>query len=114
MSEVQETLRIKFNIPANLEEVLSWEDWETLERAEDGDMKLYRLRPLLARLMTEEDGTPMEHPVAMRQLARIPMNEVPGVVEKFMTAMRNLAVPKENGNSSSPQLTPAEAEFPDG
>lgn len=87
---------------------LSWEEFETFERTQDGEpMKLYRLRPLLARFMVDANGATVAHDVAMKQLAKVPMANIKDVVAQFMATLQDTAVPKASGGSSKP---PSEVE----
>lgn len=97
-SQVKPVLpKLHFHLREDLINTLEWSEYEALERAQDGDLKLYQIRPLLARFMANEDNTSMDHVQAMRVLAKIPMVQVPDVIKSFMDALKDKTVPKENG-----------------
>lgn len=107
MNETPEApLKIHFHMNEQLVNALTWEEFESLELAQDGQMKLYRIRPLLARFMMNGDGQVMDHGKAMLLLGKLPINEITGVINQFMAALKESTVPKENGNLSG---SPSEA-----
>lgn len=80
---------------------ISTDEYEALERASDGEVKIYRLRPVLARFMIDEAGNPIPHDMAMKQLGAMPFEEfMTDVFAAFFKTMQDLAVPNVNGNSS--------------
>ena len=89
---------------------LTWEEYETIELAQEGDVKMRRLRPLVARFMVGEDNQPLPHPQALAILGKLPMDEVKDVFEQFASAMKESAVPNANGrqlnSASEASLTP--------
>ena len=78
---------------------MTWEEYETFERAQEGDVKLYRLRPILARFMLNGDGF-MEHEKAMKVLAKVPVGKIKETVNAFMETLKGAAVPKSRGSES--------------
>lgn len=84
---------------------MTWEEYETFERAQEGDVKLYRLRPILARFMLNGDGF-MEHKKAMDVLAKIPVGKIKETVSAFMETVKGSAVPPTKGSESK---SPSEA-----
>lgn len=103
-----ENLQINFHLTEGSINSLSWEEFEVFERVQDGEsIKLYRLRPVLARFMVDEKVQPLEHAQAMKILSKIPMAEIKDVVTAFMEGLKNSTVPKENGDSlNSPSEVP--------
>jgi hypothetical protein len=86
---------------------ISTEEWEAMERAQDGELRIYRLRPVLARFMVAEDGTPIPHAQALRELGKVPLEEfVTDVFGAFFKALQDTAVPKVSASLSS---SPSEA-----
>ncbi len=77
---------------------MTWEEFETFERAQEGDMKLYRLRPILARFMTNGGNLPVEHDKAMKVLAELPVSKIKETIEIFMNTLKEGTVPKANGS----------------
>jgi hypothetical protein len=94
---------------------LTWEEFETIELAQEGDVKMRRLRPLVARFMVDESGQPLPHEQAIKVLGKLPLDEVKDVFQKFAEAMTNSAVPLANRTpSSSPSAANSAAPSPDG
>ena len=89
---------------------LTWEEYETIELAQDGDVKMRRLRPVVARFMVDEKDQPLPHSQALAILGALPMEEVKDVFEQFANAMRESAVPNASGrplnSDSEASLTP--------
>ena len=102
-------MEIRFHIVGELVDSLIWEDGETLERAQEGDVKLYKLRPLLSNFVIDENGKPVKHADAMKLIAKVPFKQIPQIVEAFTNALKDGTVPKENGSLSEP-LSPASSE----
>jgi len=104
-------MEIHFHIDENSIKALTWEEYEAFEQAQDGDMKLYRLRPVLARFVIGENGNkPLPHRKAMQVLGALPLSEMPNIIETFVNAIRDGVIPKENG---SPSNSPLEADQAD-
>lgn len=108
-------MEIHFHIDQESVQSMSWEEYETFERAQDGDVKMYQLRPILARFILNGDG-PMPHDKAMKMLGQLPISKIQETVEAFVGAIREGAIPKANGSSlSSPlEVAPAGSASPDG
>ena len=89
---------------------MTWEEYETIELAQEGDVKMRRLRPVVARFMVDENNQPLPHPQALAILGKLTMDEVKDVFEQFANAMRESAVPNETGrqlnSASEASLTP--------
>lgn len=99
MTEALATQKIHFHLDERKVNGLTWEEYEALERAQEGDVKMFRLRPLLARFVVDEKGVAVEHSIALAQLGRIPMDQVPEVVTAFIESLKGSTVPKANGDS---------------
>ena len=107
-----EVTKIKFRMSEAMMNSLSTEEYEALERAQDGEVKMYRLRPVFARFVVDEDGMPVDHEKAMRMLGAVPITQIGEIVKGFMAALQGAVVPKESGNSSAPPSVPSEVVFP--
>jgi hypothetical protein len=96
--------------------IISTKEFEALEMAQDGDVKVYRLRPILARFMVDEEGKALTKAQAMRVTDDIPIAELMAdVFPAFFRAIQDAAVPKASGNSSSlPSEAQPASEFPGG
>jgi len=106
------TNQIHFHVSADIAKTLTVEEYEAIERAQDGDTRLYRLRPLMARFVVEEAGQPMPHEIAMQKIGRLNMEQMANVIKGFFEAMKDQAIPKANGNSSASASTPADESRP--
>ena len=80
-------------------------DYEAFERAQDGDFKLYRVRPSIARFMVDQDNKPIPYAVALKQSEKMKMREVTKFVTAFFEAMQNKAIPKTSGTPSEQPST---------
>lgn len=107
-----EVEKIRFRMTENVMNSLSTEEYEALERAQDGDIKMYRLRPVFARFVVDEYGMPVDHNKAMKMIGTVPIAQIGEIVKGFMSALQGAAVPKKNGNSLSQPSDPSEVEFP--
>jgi hypothetical protein len=107
-----EVTKLKFRMSENMMNALTTEEYEALERAQDGEIKMYRLRPVFARFVVEEDSSPMDHAKAMRLIGEVPISQIGEVVKGFMRALQGAVIPKENGSSSPLPSVPSAVEFP--
>lgn len=98
-------VKIRFFIAKNLIENMTEEEYEAIEMAQDGQARLYRLRPLMARFMVDEQNIPLSHEAAKKQLGKIPMGEFADVTTKFADAFRAYAIPP---SSEKPSNSPSE------
>lgn len=107
---------VHFRITKELIESLPEKDYETIEMAQDGEIKLYKLRPLLARFVADANGNPIAHTTAMLQLGEIPLTQWGDVVNQFANALKGTTVPNMSGNSLNSPSEPAleNSEFPAG
>jgi len=108
---------INFHLSEDVVNQLTWEEYEAFERAQDGEsIKLYQLRPVLARFVVDENKKPIPHEKAMKQLGKVSMPQIKDVVTAFMSSLSNSAIPKGIGNSSNSPLEaePQVSEFPAG
>jgi len=87
-------------------------DYEAFERAQDGEFKLYRLRPAIARFMVDKDNNSIPYATALKSSERMKLREVKDFIGKFFEAMKNKAVPKESGIPSEQPSIPVTVESP--
>jgi len=99
-------MQLHFHTNPTLFKQLPEEDFEAIERAQDGEVRLYRLRPLIARFMVDDQNQPLTHEAAMKQLGRIPTGEWDEVIRQFADAFRDAAVPNTNGSLSKSPSDP--------
>lgn len=73
-----------------------------MERAMDGEPRIYLLRPILARYLIDEGGMYIPQAAAMKRLAKLPLDEfLDDVFKPFFEALNETAVPNVSGNSLS-------------
>lgn len=96
-------MEIRFLINEESVNNMTWEEYETFERAQEGDVKMYRLRPILARFMLNGNGY-MEHKEAMKILGSIPVSKIKDTINIFMETLKGSAVPNGKGSESKSQL----------
>lgn len=96
--ETQEAPKVHFHMSEGVVNSLTWEEYEALEMAQEGELKLRLIRPLLARFVVDGENKPMDHARAMKLLAKLQITQVKSVLESFMEALKEKAVPKENGD----------------
>ena len=90
-------MEIKFLINEESVNSMTWEEFETFERAQEGSVKLYHLRPILARFMLNGNGF-MEHEKAMNVLAKVPVGKIKETVNLFVNTLKGSAIPNESGS----------------
>ncbi len=89
---------IRFHVTKEGIQNLTVEEFEAIEMATDGDLKVYRVRPALARFVVDENGEPVPHQVAMQRLGQLSLRDMENVIREFGEAIRMAAVPKESGS----------------
>ena len=100
-------MQINFYITENAINEMSTEDYEALERAQDGEARLYRLRPVMCHFMVDDDGKPIPYEEALKITKKFKLPEAMSFVQQFFKAVEEKAVPKANGSLSK---SPIEAE----
>lgn len=103
-------MEIKFLITEDSINNMSAADYEAFERAQDGDIKLYRLRPAICRFMVDAKNVPVPFAQALKISEQMKVKEMKDFIAKFFDLMRERAIPKESG---SPLKSPTEAEQTD-
>lgn len=93
-------MNIHFHMDENKINDLAWEEYEAIEMAQEGRVKMHKLRPLMARFMVDDDNQPLDHEKAMGVLGKLPIGQLPELMKAFVDGMKVSMVPKENGNSS--------------
>lgn len=96
-----------FDITAEQVNSMSIEDYEALERAQDGEIRIYRLRPVLCRFMVTEENKPIPFDEALKITSKFGFKEFGEFASKFFAAMKEKAVPKASG---SPSKLPSEVQ----
>jgi len=93
-------MEINFYITEESINEMEASDYEAFERAQDGDFKLYRVRPALARFMVDKDNIPIPYERALKITEKMKMKEVKSFLEKFFDVLKVKAVPNGNGSPS--------------
>jgi hypothetical protein len=110
-------MEITFHLTEESINGLAWEEYEVFERVQDGEaIKLYRLRPVLARFMVDDNKQPLKHADAMKLLAKVEVKQIAEVVTSFIEGLTNSTVPKVSGDSlnSPSEAAPLVSESPAG
>ena len=94
--------KINFVIDGKVVEKMPEEDWEAIERAQDGDVKLYLLRPFFSKFLVDEQGKSIPYAQAFKMLGKVPLDDWKDIIQSFTDALQNASVPKANGNSLKP------------
>ena len=111
-----EVVKLNLYITKELIQAMPEEDYETIERVQDGEpLRLYRLKPLVAQFMRDDNNAPMTKVAATKLLGKIPVGKWDSVAKQFVEAMTRTAVPNASAsNSGSPSEVPPPSESPSG
>jgi len=101
-----------FNITEDAINEMEAIDYEAFERAQDGEFKLYRVRPAIARFMVDKNNVPIPYATALKQSERMKIKEVNKFITSFFEIMQDKAVKKVSGIPSEQPLTQAMVESP--
>lgn len=94
-------MEIQFNITKELFENMDAVDYEAFERAQDGDIKMYRLRPAVCRFMVDNNNVPIPYSQALKNSEKMKVKDVLNFIRQFFESVRDNAIPKGNGTPSS-------------
>lgn len=81
---------------------LTWEDLETIEMMQEGEVSARRLRPFMARFMVDANKKYLPHKQAMMTLGKLTQGQIEGVIRIFTDAIAGTAIPNGNGRLSKP------------
>lgn len=101
-------MEIQFYITEKAVNEMSAEDYEAFERAQDGEIKMYRLRPAICRFMVNDKNEPIQYEQAMKLSGKMKVGQYKDFIEKFFNTMSEATIPKANGSSSQ---SPTEVEL---
>jgi len=101
-------MEIQFYITEKAVNEMSAEDYEAFERAQDGEIKMYRLRPAICRFMVDNNNQSIPYEQALKLSGKMKVGQYKDFIEKFFTTMNEAAIPKVNGSSSK---SPTEVEL---
>jgi hypothetical protein len=92
--DIQITFRVN---PETIYKEISTEEWEAMERAQDGKPRIYQLRPILARFVVGPDGNLLSQERGMESMRAIPIHDfLNDVFPAFFKTLSEGAVPKGN------------------
>jgi len=92
-------MQIQFLINEQSVNSMTWEEYETFERAQEGSIKLHQIRPILARFMVDDANDTVPHDQAMKTLGKVPMSKIKETIELFTTTLKVGTVPNPKGDS---------------
>ncbi len=101
-------MELQFYITEKAVNEMSAEDYEAFERAQDGEIKMYRLRPAICRFMVNDKNEPIPYEQAMKLSGKRKVGQYKDFIESFFKTMNDAAIPKVNGSSSK---SPTEVEL---
>ncbi len=104
-------MEIRFFITEDAVNNMDVADYEALERAQDGDVKLYRLRPMMCRFMVDENNQPISFAQALKITDKIKMKEMKDFVGKFFETMKGAVIPKETGSLSQSPIEVKQVDY---
>ena len=91
---------INFYITEQAINDMSASDYEAFERAQDGEVKVYKLRPAICRFMVDEHNKPIPYEQALKISEKLKIKQLKDFIGKFFEVMKNTTVPKETGTPS--------------
>lgn len=99
-------IQIRFRVNAEtIYKEISTEEWEAMERAQDGKPRIYQLRPILARFVVGEDGNTLPQEKGMELMRTIPIHDfLNDVFPVFFKTLSEGAIPKASGMPSTSLL----------
>jgi hypothetical protein len=92
---------IHFYITEQAVNDMETEDYEAFERAQDGDFKLYRVRPALCRFMVDAANKPVPYEQALKISGKMKISHIKDFLETFFKTIQAAAIPKASGSPSS-------------
>jgi hypothetical protein len=93
-------VEINFYFSNEAKKRFTWEDRDTIEAMQEGEVSTRGLRNLAARFMVDSNNKYMDHKRAKAELGKLTEEESTAVLEKFMKALMETAVPNPSGSSS--------------
>lgn len=103
---------IHFYITEQAVNEMEADDYEAFERAQDGEFKLYRVRPALCRFMVDEKNAPIPYEQALKISGKMKLRQVKEFLEAFFKTMEDAAVKKTSGEPSSSPIEAGPAGSP--
>ena len=97
-------MKFFFYITKDAVEEMEALEYEAFERAQDGEFRLYRIRPAIARFMVDENDKPIPYAIALKQSERMKLKDVKQFVNSFFETMKDSTIPKENAKPSNSPL----------
>ncbi len=87
-------------------------EYEAFERAQDGEFRMYRLRPAIARFMVDANNKPIPYAVALKQTEKLKVRHYEMFIKNFFEMMQNTAVPNGNGSPSQEPIEVKQMDSP--
>lgn len=109
-------IRFRFD-PEERKKRLTWDDLETIEMLQEGELSPRRVKALAARFMVDDKGQYIPYDKALKTLGSLMEEEITDVLARFIEAIQEAALPKVSASGSSshsvaPSPTPTPS--PDG
>lgn len=89
---------------------LTWEEFETFEMAQEGKMRFYKVRPILARFLIDDNNQFIPHDKALEMLGKVPVGKIKETIGLFIDTLKGSAVPKASGSPSQSPLEVPQAD----
>jgi hypothetical protein len=106
------TIRFRFDAEERKKR-LTWDDLETIEMLQEGELSPRRVKALAARFMTDDKGQYLPYDKALKTLGSLMEEEIQDVLVKFIEAIREAALPKASASgSSSHSVAPSQTPTP--
>lgn len=105
-------MQIEFNLTEDSINEMEAVDYEAFERAQDGDFKLYRIRPAIARFMVDGNNKPIPYNQALKISEKMKIKECMEFVKKFFELTQTRAVPNGNGSQSESPIEVSRMDSP--
>lgn len=110
------TIRFRFDAEERKKR-LTWDDLDTMEMMQEGEVSSRRIKALAARFMTDDKGQYLPYDKALKVLGSLMEEEIADVLTKFGAAIQEAALPKDSAsasNSHSVAPSPTHNPSPDG
>lgn len=78
---------LKFVLDKNIEESLTWEEYEVI-----GSGNMGKMREIMSRFLVDDNGNPIPQPTAYETLGKLKISEIKQAAEAFATAMQEAAI----------------------
>jgi len=90
---------INFHITKEKFDSLTWDEWNALESAEQGEFKPKELMSIAVRFLADESNQPLDEKAARRNLGKLDTKDMGLALTKLSQAIIGYSVPKSTGNA---------------